>query len=377
MSKNCRRKKIRIIQILEGIGWSGGQQQALFLTEGMQRMGYACILCCNPKSRLFEEANKKNLQPFPFTISKDGDLRSYLQFLKLLRKFKPNIINAHRSYAYTLMLLAAYRYPGINIILTRRVLTPPAKNFFSKIKYTSARIDGYIAVSDGVKKVLGENGVDSNRIRIIHSATDLKRFQKITGDQIKSLKTSLNIPDKAKVISLIGNYSDYKGQDFFLDIIAECEKKPNPYIYLFVGRDTDSEDFRKKIINHPGFDSIRLLGFRTDIPEILSLSTITLNTSKFEGFAGTLRESLALGVPAIVTDVGGNPEIIENQKQGFVHPYGDTKNFALSIHTLLSQEKLLKKFSIEALKKSSDFGVQTMIEKTLAFYHSFPRRRGR
>lgn len=80
---------------------------------------------------------------------------------------------------------------------------------------------------------------------------------------------------------------------------------------------------------------VRFLGVRDDVPTVLRASDVFALTSISEAASLTLLEAMACRLPVVVTDVGGNPEIVEHGKSGFLVPRGDDVATATAIRELL------------------------------------------
>ena len=88
-----------------------------------------------------------------------------------------------------------------------------------------------------------------------------------------------------------------------------------------------------------------------------------------EGLARSVIEAMAQGVPAIVSDIGGLPEIVRNRKDGFVVKGGDVEALANALDKLVSNEKLLNEFSKSAKERiEKSFNTLTTQEKLLSLY---------
>jgi glycosyltransferase involved in cell wall biosynthesis len=84
-------------------------------------------------------------------------------------------------------------------------------------------------------------------------------------------------------------------------------------------------------------DHVTLAGFRTDMPEVLSLlSASVVSSLAGEGFSGVLRESMCMGVPVVATAVGGNAELVKDGQTGFLVPPGNAEALAEALRRLLT-----------------------------------------
>jgi glycosyltransferase involved in cell wall biosynthesis len=108
-----------------------------------------------------------------------------------------------------------------------------------------------------------------------------------------------------------------------------------------------------------------MLSHKDTLATILSAEAFILNSS-YEGLSHLLVEALALGVPAIATAVGGNPEVITNGTDGLLIPAGDTPALTSAIEKVLSDEGLHARVSAQAKESAKRFSIETMIAETAA-----------
>jgi glycosyltransferase involved in cell wall biosynthesis len=97
-------------------------------------------------------------------------------------------------------------------------------------------------------------------------------------------------------------------------------------------------------------NKVRLLGFRTDVPEIMqALDVLTVN-SRSEAFVVVAIEAMAAGTPVITTDVDGMREMIKHGETGLIVPFGDEEKLSDSIIELATDESLRIKFATRGQK---------------------------
>jgi glycosyltransferase involved in cell wall biosynthesis len=103
-----------------------------------------------------------------------------------------------------------------------------------------------------------------------------------------------------------------------------------------------------------------MLSHKDTIATIKSANAFVLNSS-YEGLSHLLIETQALGVPTVATNIGGNPEVITNGKNGFLISLSDTTKLTEMLDIIVSDEELCAKLSANALKSSDRFSLETMI----------------
>ena len=116
-------------------------------------------------------------------------------------------------------------------------------------------------------------------------------------------------------------------------------------------------------------DKVIFTGFQVNPVDYLQLMDIFLLPSLSEGTAMTLLEAMSLSKPCIVTDVGGNPEIIEDKVNGLVTPSDDENMLAAACDLLLKESKLRKKLGDAGRAQFEErFTVQNMLKNYQKIY---------
>src|SRR5438876_319245 len=131
--------------------------------------GHEVIVGCQPQSDIQERAREARLPVEIIRMRQDYDVPAAWQVAKVLRKYRVELLHAQHSTAHALGLVAALWAKIPAFAVTRRVVFPLRRNLFSRLKYMSRRINGYIAITDAVKSALVQGGVDPQRIEVIPS----------------------------------------------------------------------------------------------------------------------------------------------------------------------------------------------------------------
>ncbi|HOT29779.1 MAG TPA: glycosyltransferase family 4 protein [Candidatus Ozemobacteraceae bacterium] len=299
---------MRILHSLEGHTWSGGQQQALLLAMGQAARGHDVLLMCQRGSELERRASSHGVRLRPHDYRGELNPVSIAGLANAFREFRPDVVNVHRAWAHTQWALVALVHRFRGLIVTRRVLFRPDFNPVSLVKYRTPAVRGYIAVSRAVADRLKEIGVEERRIRVVYSATDTNRFSPASREPLSG---PWPVPEHAPVGLLVGNYHRNKGHDLLLGAFPKAAEGWPALHLVIAGNGTDSGPLPAKLEGHPLRERIHILGYRNDVPALISRSTFTVNASYEEGFSGTVRESLSMGVPVLASDIPANREMNE------------------------------------------------------------------
>lgn len=361
------KKSLKILQAISGKDWSGGQQQTLSLLHGLRKRGHEVMLTCPTGSLLGERARAEGFRVFEAPMTREADFYSMLALFRLMKRERFDIVNVHRPKVHTLALVASVFARVPVFIVTRRVAFPIKSRISARLKY-QFNISKIIAVSEGIKKELVSSGIKNDRIVTIYSGTDLGRFnpESVNGSEIRK---EFAIPQGALVAGIISNYLEHKGLEYFIEALPLVLKEvPNAY-FVIVGKNTTSEKLTGLAKSLGVTENAKFAGFRSDIPQLLSAMDISVNSSVSEGLAGVLRESLAMRIPVVATNVGGNPELVKDGVNGLLVPPKDPGAMASAIVRLFTDRELRERMG----KAGRDYVINNLsmdavVDKTEALY---------
>ncbi len=311
--------------------WSGGAQQLLWMASALQKRGHQLILGCQPGSDILERARVAGLPTETVRMRQDYDVPASFDVAKALKRHHIELLHAQHSTAHAIGLMAVLWAKVRAFAVTRRVIFPIKTNVFSRLKYLSKRINGYVAISQAVRDELLKAGINDSRITVIPSITNAVALSRGEG---MALRRELALAVARPLVTSVANYSDYKGQDVLIQAAAEVLKSFPDAQFLLVGHDTDK---LQPLVDRLGIaKSVCLAGFRTDIPRVLAATDLFVMPSLQEAAGTALREAMFSGIACIGTNVGGIPESIQDGETGLLVPPADPGALASAISRLLA-----------------------------------------
>lgn len=360
---------MRVLHVTESRGWSGGTVQLWNLCRGLKDAGHEVALFCPPDGELARRAADGAFRLEACPLREDYDVPAALRLARLAREFRPDIVHAHHPRAHAIALLASWMGPLPRLVVSRRVSFRLKKwNLFSQLKYRSSRIRMFVAVSEDIRRVLIAGGVPADRVRVVHSGVDVGKFSPRPPDA--ALRQTLGLPEGRPVVGNLTHYSWWKGQAYFLEAAHRAVDAGSPAHFLLVGKDTDGAEAREKVRSLGLEDRVTLAGFRADMPEVLSLLSVSVVSSLAgEGFSGVLRESMCMGVPVVATRVGGNGELVKDGETGCLVPPADAAALAGAVQRLLADPAEARRMA-EAAQRNvvTHYSIQSMVDQTRRLY---------
>ncbi len=351
-----------ILHIDSAKTWRGGQQQVFYLAQRLTN--YDNIIACPPRSPLAQRAKATGLKVFPVQMHGEWDLLAVYKLKKIIRKNSIKIVHLHSSHAHALGLLATKSSRNCKVVLSRRVDFPIKKNILSRLKYSN--VDRIIAISERVKQVLMTDGLPKERIDVVYSGVDIQKFQNIEANYLIS---ELALNRNKLIIGNIAAFAWHKDHKTLLEAAKIVVDEFPEIIFLIAGEGPLRREIEILIRKFNLEERVKLLGFRQDIPEILSILHLFVLSSSWEGLGTSLLDAFASRVPVVATNVGGIPEIVRDGVNGILVPPGNPEALSSAIISLLKNRDLAGQMAEEGFKTVKEkFSIERMVEETRKIY---------
>jgi glycosyltransferase involved in cell wall biosynthesis len=361
---------MRILQINSGEGWSGGQYQVLLLSRGLHERGHHVVVACPPGSALAQKASKEGLIVETVPMRGQWDLRAVFRLREIMKRHRIEIVNTHKPKPHTLALLAAITAQVPVVVATRRVSFPLRRHPFRWAKWV-AGVDKIIAVARSVEESLIRSGVPAEKVVTIYGAIDLNRFRPAAPDP--ALQAELGIEEGTWIVGKVADYRPWKGYGVYLEAASMVLKEEPRVRFLAIGGKSDYFNEMQAQARRLSIENqVTFTGFRDDVERFYPLMNVSVNCSTAgEGLPGVLRESLAMEVPVVATDVGGNREVVIDDQTGRLIPPNDPGALARAILDLLSDRETALRLGRKGRSfVEHNFSVETMVAGTEALYQT-------
>ncbi len=351
---------MKIIQWNSAECLGGSELRTLELSEELIRQGDKVFIVCK-KNTLFESKVKEKDIPY---ISYSSTLFGVLKVLLKLFRQKYDIIHVQtgRDYAAAVIVGILTSTP---VVIHRRLAAKVSIITQWLINHWRTKI---IAVSDVVKQVLiSENKFKEDKIKVIHNALPKSRF-KVNNNRLKQLEQEFDKKNNKIVIS-IGNLYPTKGFDEIIEVALRLKKRINNFLILIAGEGEERKKLEKLIEAYNLGTTVKLLGRREDVIELITISNCFVLLSYEEPFGGVFIEAMACGKPIIGYNAGGTPEIVSNAEVGFLVSPHNIDEVEEKLYLLLTDEQLNKKLGENAKKHfEENFDFYKMVNEIKNLY---------
>lgn len=306
--------------------------------------------------------------PFRRTPWAFKNIIAFNKLVKLQKQNKYDIIHVHTPISAMVVRMLKIIFPKVKIIYTahgfhfykgsskmswlvygniEKVLAR-----FTDVLITINNEDFEVAKTFKCKDVRKINGV----------GVDSSSFKELTHDEVIKKRKELGFKENDKIFIIIGEHNSNKNQVMLFEVMDEVNKVVNNAKFICIG---DGQDFEanKKIVKEKNLENVFLLGFRSDVNELVNMSDIVLSLSHREGLPKNILEGLAVGKTILASDIRGNNELVETGVNGLLFDVNDNNDLKEKIidvcnyneeffkNSSINSKKIFEKYDLENIKK--------------------------
>ena len=230
-------------------------------------------------------------------------------------------------------------------------------------------VDQFIAVSRAnAEYLVNEKRYPADKVSVIENGCDLNRFQSHPCDSL-GLRQRLGFGAYDPVLVVLARLEPQKGHRVLVDAMPRILQECPAAKAVFVGDGACRREVEAQIRRYGLDNSVRLPGYSPDVGEWLSLATLTVLPSFYEGLPGAPIESLAAGKPVVATAVDGTTEVVIHEQTGLAVPAGDAPALAEAVCRLLRDESLRKRLAACGHRwVFENFSMERMVRRTQELY---------
>jgi len=360
---------VRIMHVETGRYLYGGALQVLFLLEGLTRRGIDNLLVCTRGSEIGRRATPF-AQVLELPMGGEPDLLFPLRLSRAIVRHAPDLLHVHSRRGADIWGGVCARRRGIPGLVTRRVDNrewPP----LARLKYGS--YDGIVTISRGIRQVLLEEGIPSERVRCVHSAVDMEQYR--TPRDREWFHAEFGVPPAAPLIGVIAQLIPRKGHRYLLDIAPRLMARFPELRMLFFGQGPLEGELRNSI-NRLGLAAqVHLAGFRDDMLRILPCLDLVVHPALMEGLGVSLLQAAASGVPLVGARAGGIPEIVRHNENGLLVEPGNTAELEQAVGGLLADPERSARFGAQGRRiVQREFSIDAMVAGNVSVYEELLKR---
>lgn len=313
--------QISIVRIIARLNVGGPAIQTILMTDAFRARGYDAVLLTGQvaagEASMDYLAKEHNVEvvaiPALSRSISPKDFISLFHLVRILRRHRPAIVHTHTAKAGTLGRLAAMivrvpiRVHTFHGHVFNGYFPPLVTGAFLMIERFLARhSDCIIAISESQKKELTDTYhiAPPQKVAVIPLGLDLAPFLQVNGGE-GALHSAIPCERCAPLVGWVGRFTAIKTPGLFLDSVPLVKGAFPKARFVMVGGGELWEPCEQRIARDGLQDSVALLGWRRNLPEIYADLDVIVLTSINEGTPVALLEAMASGRAIVSTDVGG------------------------------------------------------------------------
>ena len=294
-----------------------------------------------------------NRWKYPFAI---------LRLARLLRHERIAVLHAH-CFDATFVGLIAARLARVPFVFTRHHSDHNVrlgKRWHTRIDAWCAKhADHVIAVSEATRRVMTSvERVPEDQITVIYNG--MEPLREPVAEDVERVRHELGLSEKP-VCLMLARLHEEKGHRFLLDAIPEIQARVGPIEVLIAGDGPDRAALQAEVQVRGLNETVRFLGRRHDVPELISVSSVVVLPSLAESFGFVVLEAMSLGTPVVAAATGGIPELITHEDNGLLVPPADSRSLADAISRVIENPELARSLTDRGKDCVAAFSFDRMI----------------
>lgn len=360
-----------ILHTIETGGPGGAETVLLQLATRLDPARFRSIVLISQEGWLHEQLRARGVVTTLVDWRSWYDLKLPRAMSALIRQEKVDLIHSHLpdQNFYSCVVGAV---TGCRTIVTYHgpieLVRQRSRRRTLKLRVVRRYAAAVVVVCDYVERVLKEASFPAAKLVRIYNGIDPIRFAVPAKG---SVRKSLGYGGEIKLVGMVANIRETKGYEYYIRAARTVADAIPQARFLAVG-DIDEKFGRslRQLVEQLGLsDRFLFLGFREDIPAVLSELDVFLLSSTSEGFPLVVLEAMAAGKPVVVTRCGGPEEMVEDGHDGFLVPPADPESLAAKISDLLLNSELSATFGQRARDKvARQFSLEGMVRQYEALY---------
>jgi glycosyltransferase involved in cell wall biosynthesis len=357
---------MKILHVETGRHFYGGAQQVIWLIGGLDARGVENLLVCPAGSAIDAVARRAGIKVRNLDCGGDLDLRFAWRLARLASSEKPDVVHCHSRRGADFLGGQALALTGIPAVLSRRVDHAEA-GLIAKWRYRPfCRV---IAISENIRTVLEEAGIDPELVTVIRSAVDVDAINAMP--DCDAFRREFGINEGDFVIAVIAQLIPRKGHKYLFDVIPNLrDKYPHIRVILF-GAGPGEAELRELATKLNLQGTVQFAGYREDLDDYIACIDLLVHPAVKEGLGVAMLKAAAAGIPVLAFDTAGSREAVLHGKTGVLVPLDNIEMLQKAIALLIDESEMRVELGQTGRQRMKDeFLVDTMVDRHIELYES-------
>ena len=363
---------MRVMHVVLSLKIGGLERMVVSLSCAQARGGTECHVCAlQDAGPLVSDLASAGVRFHQVRDAGQRHLSRLWNLIGQMRALKPNVVHTHNPGANFYGAPAA-RVAGVPAI----VCTRHGQGHSGRGPWFPFLAHRIAAVSSATRDHLLQNWqVPKRRVVTVHNGVETDRPYAIAREEARA---RLGVPDRSLVAVTVARMVPAKDHRTLLHAAGVLCRHCPEMLLLLVG-DGKLEAELRQLARDLGLDgSVRFLGARNDVEDILPAADVFVLPSLTEGLSMSTMEAMAAGLPVVATAVGGNPQLVQDGETGRLVPPGDAAALASAVRSVIADRPYARRLGAAGRERVREhFSTAIMAQQYAALYDEVLRERGR
>jgi len=366
-----------VLHFIDTIGPGGAETIFLQVAHGLAKRGWQSRTVVVGPGWVLDSVHSLGLPVDLVPTSGRLDVPYLLRLRDVVRRHGVRLIHAH-LFSPAVYASAIGAWTGTPVVATFHGASDIMDGgLTTRLRYRliDRRAD-VVCVSEALRTELAAlDVIRSSRVHVIYNGTDPAAFEQASGERIRR---EIGLPADAILIGALGNMRPAK--DFPMLLRAAALLASDRRLFFAIAGEAAEPlctELRQLAQQLGIADRVAVLGFRTDVPDVLSAFDILAISSSTEGFSLAAIQAMAAGVPVVATRSGGPEEIVTDGVDGLLVPARNPEALAAGIRRIINDHELRGRLVTQARQTlHRRFSLDIMLDKYEALYRDILHARG-
>lgn len=345
---------MKILQVITSLSTGGAEKIVVELSLALKALGHEVDVCVfsggntlfkkklvDGGCKVIEFSQKNNVY----------SIKNLIHLKRLIHNY--DIVHTHNSSPQLYAAIASL-FTNVKLITTEHSTNNRRRkwSWYKLIdRWMYGRYDHVVCISEIAEKKLKEYiSLDNVNISTINNGVDVQKFA--NAEPVPALLES----DFFHVVMIAG-FREAKDQDTVIRAIALL---PDEYELWLVGDGVRRPEIESEIVKQDVAERVKLLGIRSDVPQILKSADVIVMSSHWEGLSLSNIEGMSSGKPFVASEVNGLKEVTAGY--GILFPHGDAKSLADVIKKLHDDSEYYHQVAERCYQRALQYDIRKMVD---------------
>lgn len=334
---------IKVMYLNHCMAMGGIETMIVGFVNSLPREKFSPSIAVFEGGGILEEMIKQKLTPVHHLNKKDGiDFKMVFRLRKLIKTEKVNVIHSNNFASWLYGVMATLFINGVKVVHTEHsTVRGHKKRRYVLEKVLAKFTHQVVAVSEKVKSNLVDLcSIPPDKVEVIQNGINVDKFRREESAR-QQIRNEIGVSCNTVVFGTVGRLVPVKDHKTLIEAYSILVQKVPDSCLLIVGGGPLHQQNEKLVSDLGLSENVMLMGERYDIPAVLSAMDVYVVSSLNEGMSISVLEAMSTSLPIIATNVGGNPEIVHDGKNGLLVASGKPQQLANKMIQYASDIELL------------------------------------